>query len=232
MRNLSAALLCMIVSAAPAFCKDKDKSKDSADKKRSLVTQIIDTVEANKPDEKEREEFKKKRQERMDHLIDAVAEKSGMGEEAKNKLKEKLSASKERERKPMPPEIKAKFEKTFGDSKTFCKDMTVQVMSEHFDDSDLKSILKFLKSKTGKKLIKEAPDMLAQTIAISLEHYLPPIVEACKDLKNCAPMLTPLGPNGGGDSEKRKEMIEKFKQMYEQLQKQKAPISGPNKDET
>jgi len=175
--------------------------------------------------------MKKKRQERMDHVIDVVADKTGMSDEAKSKLKEKMSSSRNREHKPMPPEMKEKLEKTFGDSKTFCKDMTVQVMSEHFEESDLKSILKFLKSKTGKKLIKQAPDMVAQTIALSLEHYLPPVLETCKDLKKCAPML-PLGPNGGGDPEKRKEMMDKLKQMFEQLQKQRPPLSGPSKDET
>ncbi len=227
MRKLSAALLVLfLVNPAPAFCKSKDKDKEDkgADKKHALVDQIIEAVEAEKPTEDERAALKKKADERVDKLIDVIADKSKMSDEGKAKLKAKIAEKKEKHHS-LPPEVKEQLEKRF-DFKHFSKDLTYQVLSDHFDDSDLKSLLKFLKSPVGKKLMKQTPDMIGQVVELSMERYVPEIIDLCKNIK----LPKGLSPNGGPSPERKREMMEKLKQLFEQQQPHPAP--GPGKDET
>ncbi|MBX9723725.1 MAG: DUF2059 domain-containing protein [Candidatus Obscuribacterales bacterium] len=227
MRKLSAALVIMfLANPAPAFCKhkEKDSSNKSEDKKHALVDQIIDAVQAEKLTDDERAELEKKQDARVDKFVDAVADKMKMSDEEKTKIKARLNAKKDAH-KQLPPEVKAALEKRF-DFKNFSKDMTYQVLTDHFDDKDLKSLLKFLKSPIGKKLMKQTPDMLGEATEMTLEKYVPIVIDMIKEIK----IPKGLSPKDGPSPEKKREMMEKLRQLFEQ--NQKAPIQGPGKDET
>ncbi len=228
MRKLSAILaISVLMLQAPAYSKDKESSKKGkVDKKQALVDQIVDAVEAQKLSSEERAELKKKNNERMDRFVDLIAEKTNMGEEAKNKIKEKLAEKREKAGRQMPPELKEKLAEKF-ESKTFCKETTVTVLSDHFDEKDLRAILKFLKSSTGKKLLKQGPDMISQGVELAAVHYVPIIIDLLKEMKSKLP--PGLGP--GGTPEQKREMMDRFKQMLQEKLKQKQ-LPGQGKDET
>ena len=253
MRKLSAALLVMVLlNPSAAFCKSKSEEKKSSNKSGSTVDQIIDAVEAEKLTDEERAAQTKKRNERIDHVIDTIAEKANMGEEEKAKLKAKIAESREKQSQ-LPAEVKEKMDGLFQ-NKEFCKDTTNKVISDHFTDTDQKALLKFLKSPTGKKLIKEAPDMLAQSLELAAIHYLPIFMDMVKTLRmpgmqglpgmpgfggpSMPPGFTPppgIGPRGipNMSPEQQKQMMEKIKELLkDSMPKQHTPPPGPGKDET
>lgn len=232
MRKICAATAVVILlGACPALAKDEDKAKSEgpADKKRQAFDQILDTIESNKLTEEEKEQLKAKGKERMNHLLDVYAEKTHMTEEEKTKLKEKYQNHPDAPKREMPPGIKEKLDKTFGDCKSFGKDMSFQVLSDHFDEKDMKAINKFLLSSTGKKLIKGLPDMVGQAVSLTVEHYMPALIDLTQTMRNFAPPM--MMPNPGGSPLQRQEMMEKLKRMMEQMQHPKLPSTSP-KDET
>lgn len=223
MRPAYLLFLLSLIIANPALAKD-EKSKGPTDKKHVLVDEIIDAVKAEKPTDEEKDELKKKGQERMDRFVDVLAEKTNMSPEDKQKLKDRLGKScQDKQAQSVPPEVKAQIDSKLA-IKEFCRDLSYQVMGDHFEDSDLKAILKFIKSPTGKKIIKQAPDMIAQMIELSAERYVPIAIDFMKQYK----MPEGMGPGSPRMSpEQRRQMIEKFKRLFEK----NAP-SEAGKDET
>lgn len=217
-------LLAVCVFASPALAKN-EQSKEPADKKHVLLDQIVEAVKAEKLTEEEKADFKKRSQERLDRFIDVVADKTKMSPEDKQKLKDKLSKScQENQANGLPPEVKERIESQLA-IKEFGRDLSYQVLGDHLDDSDLKAILKFIKSSTGKKLIKQAPDMIAQMIELSAERYVPLAIDMMKQFK------VPDGIGSGPPKispEQKRELMEKIRRL---LQNNRQP-SAPGKDET
>ena len=226
MRKLSAALLIVFLSSsAPVLCKSS--SNKQVDKKHSLVDQIIETVqEESKMSDDELAALKEKQKERMSRVVDAIADKEKLSDEDRARLKEKLAARKADQHK-MPPELKEKFEQRF-DFKNFSKQTTYQVLNDHLDDSDLKAILKFLKSSTGQKLFHEGPDMVLQMIELSAEKYVPVIIDLAREMKLRPDQL--LGPREH-ESGRKREMLEKIRQLMKDRLPPRPP-SESGKDET
>jgi hypothetical protein len=229
MRKLSAALLIVfLTSSAPAFStSDGNKSVNQKikDRKHLLVDQIIDAVQAdNNLSDDEIAKFEKKQQERVDRMIDVIADKAKMSAEEKAKLKEKIAETKE-QHNSIPPELKEKLVKHF-DFKNFSKQTTCQVLTDHFEDSDLKAILRFLKSSTGQKFFREGPDMIGQVLELSAERYVPIIMDLCKEFK-LPSGLSPMDNN----REHRREMMEKLRQLFKDRLPPQSP-TGPGRDET
>lgn len=226
MRILSSALLMtLLMSSLPALCKTESTTQE--DKKHKLIDQIIDTVKKEKPTEEERQEFKKKREARFDHFIDVMAEKTKMSDEEKAKLKERIAKRRE-SHKSMPPELKEKLGQKL-DWKNFCQETTYQVLGDHLTDNDLKALLKFIKSPTGRKIVKQAPDMISQAVALAAEKYVPLIVEKIKEFKPGNGFLPP-GTVPGPDNQKRKEMLDRIQQFLRNPRMDQQ--QGPGKDET
>ncbi|MBX9685191.1 MAG: DUF2059 domain-containing protein [Candidatus Obscuribacterales bacterium] len=224
MRKFSSALMIFCLLSPAAAYSGEEKS--GSDKTRVLVDQIIEAVEAEKLSAEEQEAFKKKNKERVERVVDAIADKANMSAEAKAELKAKI-AEKREQHHSMPPEMKEKLEKRF-DFKGFNKESSYTVLKDHFSDTELKSILKFLKSSTGKKLIKETPDMICEVFELALERYVPIVIDLVKELK-MPPALN--GPNA--NPEKRKEMMEKIRKMLQEQMPSPMPHSdAPAKDET
>jgi hypothetical protein len=248
MRKLSAALLIVFLSSsAPVFSKShSDKSADkknadkqstdkkSEDKKHLLIDEIVEALKAeSKLSDEELSELKKKQEERMDRIVDTIAEKAQLSNEEKAKLKEKIAERKKREKHPMPPELKEKLEKRF-DFENFKKQTTYQVMSDHFDNKDLKVILKFVKSPTGQKILHEGPDMLGQVVELSAEKYVPIMMDICKELKLKPGRL--LAPRQKTPEQKR-QMLEKIREFFKDKLPPQPPETppappGPGKNET
>lgn len=214
-------LFSSVLLIIPAYAKEEKKP---VDKKEALVDQIIEAVNAEKLMEEEKTEFKKKGQERIDRFIDVIAEKTKMSPEDKQKLKDKLSKRcAEKQSRTLAPEVKDRIEKELA-LKEFSRNLAFQVMGDHFDDHDLKNILKFIKSSTGKKILKQAPDMIAQMIELSAERYVPLAMDMLKGFK------VPDGLQQGSphmSPEQRKELMEKLKRLLQRNN----PV-GPGKDET
>lgn len=227
MRKFSAALLItLMASSAPALCKSDDEKK--IEKTHALVDQIIQAVKDERPNEEERTALKTKCHERIDRMVDVIADKAHLSDDEKAKLKARIAEGKEAHKsgKGIPPELKEKLEKKF-DRKAFCLDATYKVLGDHLSDSELKSLLKFIKSKTGKTILKQMPDMMAQSVELSVEHFVPIIMDMCKDFFKMPPGL---GPNA--DPEKKREMMEKLRQMIQEHMRQTKPPTGSGKDET
>lgn len=251
MRKLSAALLVVfLLNPTAAFCKSKSEGKQSSNKSQSTVDKIIEAVEAEKLTDEEKKAQEKKRNERIDHVVDTIADKSNMPEEERAKLKAKIAESREKQSQ-MPAEVKEKMDMVFQ-SKEFCKDTTNKVLTDHFTETDQKALLKFLKSPTGKKLIKEAPDMVAQSLELAAVHYIPIFMDMLKNFKmppgmmpgipGLGPVLPPgfqpppgIGPRGIPNitPEQKQQMMDKIKDLLkDNMPRQNTPPAGPGKDET
>src|SRR5579883_2800498 len=128
-----------IPSAVVAKDDNGSVSKNAAtDKKRLLIDQITETIKEEKPTEEECAALKKKSQERLERMIDVIADKTNMSPEEKQKLKEKLRSNQEKQaQQSLPPEVKAQIESKLA-IKDFCKDMGYQVLGDHLEESDLK----------------------------------------------------------------------------------------------
>lgn len=215
----------IVLTPVTAVLAKDEKSKEPADKKQILVDQIIDAVKAEKLTDEERDELKKKGQERLDRVIDTIADKTQMSPEEKQKLKDKMSKGcPDRQAQGLSPELKQRIESQLA-IKEFCRNMSYQVMGDHLEDRDLKAILKFIKSSTGKKLIKQAPDMMAQMLELAAERYIPIGIDMMKQFKvpeGLAPGSQQMSP------EQRRELMEKLKRLLQR----NGPQTSPGKDET
>jgi len=241
MRKLSAALSVFVLTTAltPSAFAKHDGGKDK-DKTHQLVDQIIDAVQAEqKLSDDELAELKKKQQDRMNRIIDVISDKAQISDEEKAKLKEKImeriaTKKAEQQKNQLPPELKEQIEAKL-DLKNFSKQTTYQVLADHLDNSDLKAILKFLKSPTGQKLFREGPDMIGEVVELSAEKYLPMIIELSKRFKtphgvpkDLPPGLSPKDTN----PEHQREILEKWKKFMQEHMPQRPPLTGPGKDET
>ena len=224
MRLSYSLLLAACVFASPALAKG-DQSKEPADKKHVLVDQIVEAVKAEKLTGEEKLDLKKRSQERLDRFIDVIADKTKMSPEEKQKLKDKMSKScQDNQARSLPPELKERIVSELA-IREFCRDLSYQVLGEHLDDHDLKAILKFIKSRTGKKLIKQAPDMIAQMIELSAERYVPVAIDMMKQFK----VPDGMGPGSPKISpEQKRELMEKIRRLLQNNGQQ----SAPGKDET
>ncbi len=236
MRKINALMLSafLLAGTAPAFCKSKDKSEKS-NKNSSTAVQIIEAVEAEKLTEDEKAELKKKQEERMDNVINSIADQAHMSDEQKEKLKARIKDGRSGHDK-MPPELKERLMEKL-DPNGFCKDTAKKVMEDHLSESDMKNLLKFLKSSTGKKLIKQAPDMMSEVIELAAIKYMPIVMESARHMRMAPGMLPPgMMPRSGMDNlspEQKRQMMEKLKQLFENGMPHLNPQSPPpsNKDD-
>lgn len=233
MRKFISSVLLLSICCCPlqAFAKSSKTTADAETKKKAVIDKIIEVAEDDKRTPEERKAMKQRKKERIAKFGEFLADKLEIPESKRQEIRQKMEEQK-KSHKQMPPEVKEEMKKKL-DVAGFNKRATYQVLSEHLDEKDLKNVLKFMKSSTGTKLIKEAPDMLLQFSILAGEHYIPLLIDFVKSLKmmrNLIPMPMPGGMEG---DPKNKQIIEQMKKLIEQ-QRQKStppPTGDPGKDE-
>jgi hypothetical protein len=102
------------------------------------------------------------------------------------------------------------------DIKNFVKETTCKILDEHFNQKELKDLLKFLNSSTGKKLVDMAPSMAEEGVDMALEHCAPILIDFLKELR-------PHSPFGASPSPHDQELIDKLKKMIHDQHQEKVP---------
>lgn len=229
-QQLSCSILVMsLFTASPVFAKKA--TEDPSAKKRAVIEKIIAVVDADKLTSAEADAVKQKQKARLEELGNFVADKMDIPESKREAFKERMKEHKKTQ-EAIPPEVKAEFNRKM-DVPGFTKDATYKVLGDHLDEKDLKAILKFMKTSTGTKLIKEAPDMLCQLGVLAGEHFIPIFMDIFKQLKMIPGMMPPgmMPPSFHPRDQKQQEMMDQMKKLIEQ-HRPKVPPSGPGKDET
>lgn len=218
MRWIAAFVLVMVVSVCPASAKDRQKAKKTG----STVDQIIEQVESVKLNALEDSQQKARRHERVEKLLSDFEQQGQLTAAQKQKI---LDAVDGKANAPgdLPPGMDLDWKKVLKVSE-FCRTTAGKILTDHLDEKDLKALLKFLKTPTGVKLIKEAPDMGCEAAELTLARFAPPLMEMGKRFRMNPHGLTPPGFQVSPEEEqKRKEMIDKLKEMLKQRQREREP---------
>lgn len=226
--SVSLAFLCALLSPAFAKSEKKSSSKDDAD---TVIADIIAAVNTAKLTDEEQAEQKKVRKARIEAMLTDLESKGQMPPGVKEKILEKVTSDKPmHEQVPgMDKQWKARFK-----CDEFVKTATGKVLTEHLSQQELKDLLKFLKSPTGQKIIKQAPDIAAETVELGAVQFIPPLMEMLKEMAAKNPMGGPFGPGFGPPgfpgfgpggkpnepNEQQKEMMNKIKDLLRQNQDQ------------
>lgn len=233
MRRIIGSLLMLSLCSCSltAFAKSSKTPADAESKKKVVIDKIIETVQDDKLTPEERKAAKEKKKERLEKFGDFVADKLDIPQSKREDFRKKMEDQK-KAHKAMPPEVREELKRKL-DVAGFNKRATTQVLSEHLDEKDLKNLLKFMKSSTGTKLVKEAPDMLLQYGILAGEQYLPMLFDFVKNLKMMKHLMPMPMPGGMESDPKNKQIIDQMKKLIEE-QHLKSPDpspSGPGKNE-
>jgi hypothetical protein len=209
----AAMMISMVFIPASAEELAATKTAPVDPKKDAVLHNILESLNAKKLTDEEEALVHKHRQERADHLIDVIADKTNMPEEKRAELKAKIAKHAEKAAAPNPKkeEILRRL-----DCKGFLKSTVYTVLDDHFNEHELKDLLRFIKSATGRRLVDQGADMLEEGFALTLEHFLPIFIDMGKEFKKA----TPLGP---GPSLHQQEMIDKLKKMLHDNKPTTAP---------
>ncbi|MBY0547404.1 MAG: DUF2059 domain-containing protein [Candidatus Obscuribacterales bacterium] len=224
MRLVTVSLLCTLALSSPVMAKETSDSKvSSKDSSDALVTEIVNTVKAAKLTEEEKQEQKKVRNARVESILTELEAKGQIPPDAKAKILAGLRSD-----KPVHehvPGVDSAWTARLNLDE-FCASTTSKVLTDHLDNQDLKNVLKFLKTPTGQKIIKQTPDMLSEAFELTVARFLPPLMELGKQFAK-QKMMQPkeLTPE---QMEKQKEMMNKIKDLLRQNQQS----SEPKPDET
>ncbi len=233
MRKIIGSLLVLSLCSCSmsTFAKSSKTPVDAEAKKKAAIDKIIQVVEDDKLTPEEKKAFKAKKKERLEKFGTFIADRLDIPESKREEMRQKMEAQK-KHHKEMPPEVKEEMKRKL-DIDGFKKRATYQVLSDHLDEKDLKNVLKFLKTSTGTKLIKEAPDMLLQFGILAGEHFLPLVFDFVKNLKMMHNMMPVPMPGGLEGDPKNKQIIDQMKKLIEQQRQKSAPPepTGPGKNE-
>lgn len=219
MRLVTVSLLCTLAMSSPVLAKEtKDNSKAGKDTSDALVAEIVAAVKSAKLTEQEKQEQKKVRTARVESLLADLETKGQIPPDAKAKILDGLRSDKPiHEHVPgMDSGWKARL-----NLDDFTSDTTAKVLTDHLDKQDLKNLLKFLKTPTGQKIVKQTPDMTSEALELAAARFLPPLVELGKQF-TMQKMMQPreLTPE---QMEKQKEMMNKIKDLLKQNQQGPEP---------
>lgn len=226
MRRIIGSLLVLSICSCSlsALAKSSKAPADAEAKKKAVIDKIIQVVEDDKLTAEERKAAKQKKKERIAKFGNFIADKLEIPEAKREEIHQKMREQKKKH-KDLPPEVKEEMKRKL-DIAGFNRRAAYQVLSDHLDEKDLKNVLKFMKSSTGTKLVKEAPDMLLQFGILAGEHFLPIAIDFFKGLKmmhNLMPLPMPGGLEG---DPKNKQIIDQMRKLMEQ-QRQKTPQTPP-----
>lgn len=219
MRLVTVSLLCALALSSPVMAKETSDSKvSSKDSSDALVTEIVNTVKTAKLTEEEKQEQKKVRNARVESILTDLEAKGQIPPDAKAKILDGLRSD-----KPMHEHVPGMDSgwKARLNIDEFCASTTSKVLTDHLETQDLKNLLKFLKTSTGQKIIKQTPDMLSEAFELAAARFVPPLMEIGKQFA-MQKMMQPkqLTPE---QMEKQKEMMDKIKDMLKQNQQSPEP---------
>ncbi len=226
MRWIALTVFALILfTASPAGAKEK-KEKDKPEKEsgESVISEIITLVKTQRPTEAEKEAQKTQRRERVGAILADLEQKGQITPEQKQKVLDALCEGKCDLTPPLPGGLKTDWKKVLKIDE-FCETTAVRVLNDHLDQKDLKALLKFLKTPTGLKLIKDAPDMAAEAGELTAAKFLPPLIQMSKQFR-MGPGIPGLGPEfplSPEEQEKRKQLLDKLKEMLKQRERERAP---------
>lgn len=214
-------LFILVACATPAVAKDKHKTAQK-DASTSTASMIVEFIKSQKLTEAEKEEQKSQRRDRVQKVLSELEQQGQITPSQKQKVLDACDGKCEKAGM-LPGGLKPSEIKSMMKVDEFCSSTAEKVLGDHLDEKDLKALLKFLKTPTGKKLIKQAPDMASEAAELAAARFLPPLMEMGKRFKMRGPSAGQSLPLSPEEEKKRREILDKLKEMLKQREREKSP---------
>lgn len=220
MKLIFCCVVLATLQAVPALAQESSDSPSAQkpktateERKAKTIESIITAINVEKLLKETHESLDKDKEKRVERMLDKLVKDGRIKPEQRDRMLQSMQKS-DRPKSTRGSEFIKQLE-----IPQFINHSYTTLLDRFFTEKELKDILRFVNSSTGKKLRTVAPQMTSDSVDLAVEYFTPKIAEQISKMRG--------GRRGGSRIETMPELRRYREEMLKQLQEHKDGTKVP-----